>query len=456
MKYIECEGAQGVGYCSDNDCPCTVTPINEGTGFLFISPQVVEFRKDALTREEIKLKIAPAIENGEYIPISDYEPILICHKGAKMRNLDLDVAAEDAKMWWGNHRVPLRPTPVFAVENKMEPIDSNTAERNFAHIAYSSETPDQEDNPLGLMMNEKKGMEEKPFSGSELDNLSTDDVVSQYEGTPLAELAAKMAVQEADEKDSAITDTAIPNTAFINNYASFKDNNGVDEDYEEEENIRSQPVKKEKKVKSKTPFMFFAILVLILGFGGIFYFFLDYFDIDLFTKENKMTSYPVKKYNGSTKLSSVNNDEPLSEKVGDKIPEQVKKPQVRLEKPPVQVKKPPIQVGKNMISELPQGFFSANYTFKDNAYHGVISFSNVTASGGTYSQKVYVSGKDKVFNVNGTFSYTRRKVVFTPAGVSFKVEWMLKSFDPKNNIAVFYDPKKGNTREAEVVLVVDN
>lgn len=89
MEYIECQQVTGVGYCSDNECPCTVTPIAQGAGYLHIAPEVVEFRTGALTQEAVKRKLAPAIERGENISSSRYEPILVCEQAAKRRNLDL-------------------------------------------------------------------------------------------------------------------------------------------------------------------------------------------------------------------------------------------------------------------------------------------------------------------------------------------------------------------------------
>lgn len=37
-------------------------------------------------------------------------PSLVCEQGAKLRNLDIEVAATDAKYWWKNGKVPLRAT----------------------------------------------------------------------------------------------------------------------------------------------------------------------------------------------------------------------------------------------------------------------------------------------------------------------------------------------------------
>src|SRR5205085_9119964 len=39
-------------------------------------------------------------------------PVLMCEQGARLRNLDLGVAAADAKQWWETGQVPLRATPI--------------------------------------------------------------------------------------------------------------------------------------------------------------------------------------------------------------------------------------------------------------------------------------------------------------------------------------------------------
>jgi len=39
-------------------------------------------------------------------------PILMCEQGAKLRGINLDTAATDAKHWWETGLVPLRPTPL--------------------------------------------------------------------------------------------------------------------------------------------------------------------------------------------------------------------------------------------------------------------------------------------------------------------------------------------------------
>jgi hypothetical protein len=46
-------------------------------------------------------------------------PILVCERGAKLRRLDLGVAAADAKRWWQTGKVPLRPTPHQSVAKQV-------------------------------------------------------------------------------------------------------------------------------------------------------------------------------------------------------------------------------------------------------------------------------------------------------------------------------------------------
>lgn len=111
MKHIECKPMHTIGYCSDNDCPCSVTPIKYGGGYLLISPEVVKFRKTALSQAELQNKLTPLLEKKGHIPLQDYEPILICKQAAVLRNVDLSIARKDAKNWWETQRAPLRVTP---------------------------------------------------------------------------------------------------------------------------------------------------------------------------------------------------------------------------------------------------------------------------------------------------------------------------------------------------------
>lgn len=103
--------------CSDDNCPCGFpgAQIPRGTGYLFISQEVVDFRSDCPTEAEAQAKIQRmAAQLGAMIVAGSgvFAPILMCEQGARKRGLDLEVAAADAKPWWNTGQVPLRPTPL--------------------------------------------------------------------------------------------------------------------------------------------------------------------------------------------------------------------------------------------------------------------------------------------------------------------------------------------------------
>ena len=103
--------------CSDNYCPCGFpgTRIPRGSGYMYISQAVVNFRQDARTPEEAKEKIAllkQSVGSMTIIGQDSTTPTLMCEQGARNRDLDLDVAAADAKHWWETGLVPLRATPL--------------------------------------------------------------------------------------------------------------------------------------------------------------------------------------------------------------------------------------------------------------------------------------------------------------------------------------------------------
>jgi len=130
----------GDAVCSDNNCPCTETSIPRGTGYLYIDPIAVAFRKTCPTMDELQT-VLDNLQNGkisidpnlfakmiEHIPnvkeIMQVNPsmlfygnpeiwqgIIVCKKGAKLRGLNLEIAAEDARRWWKTGEVPLRATP---------------------------------------------------------------------------------------------------------------------------------------------------------------------------------------------------------------------------------------------------------------------------------------------------------------------------------------------------------
>ena len=106
--------------CSDDGCPCGPVSIPYGGGYLYISQSAVDFRKDARSDAELKVKGAAYIKSlqqgGKTAVVLDptiYKAILICEEAAKRRRLNLQVAAADAKYAWETAQAPLRPTPSY-------------------------------------------------------------------------------------------------------------------------------------------------------------------------------------------------------------------------------------------------------------------------------------------------------------------------------------------------------
>ncbi len=406
MEYIECEPVQGVGYCSDNDCPCTVTQIPPGEGYLYISPEVVEFRKDALTREAVQKKLAPLIAQGESISIMQYEPVLVCKQGARQRNLDLDIAAEDAKQWWESHIAPLRATPL-ASEEAREQSDLNDMEASVREKIQADSLP-------------------------KIDPASTSDVLSNFAGTPLAELAAKMADDTGPQSDSdyVTTDTAIP---LDSKQYSTNDTLAIPEPPP----AASEKKRKKSKKKSKAPLIIALILIGIIG--GISFVLIKYLDILSLLGDSNDTASMISK--------PVRKKERAKPKPVEKVKKSDKKEGIPPPVKPIQGKKP-----SPPPTELTPAFFKPAYTFKDEQYHGTIRFMNITAETGVYDQKVFLTGKDKVFQLSGTLKYTPRQITFRPDGADVDVIWKLQSLNSDGYSAIFYDPQKVDNAEARIYL----
>jgi hypothetical protein len=118
MDYFEAPRPPGDGLCSDNQCPCTEELIPRGKGYLYVSPELVELRKDALSYKAVKVKLERArqqmiAQTGAAVLMTtgSANPILMCEQGARLRKLDLKVAATDAAHWWETGLVPLRVSP---------------------------------------------------------------------------------------------------------------------------------------------------------------------------------------------------------------------------------------------------------------------------------------------------------------------------------------------------------
>ena len=118
-SYFECSRPTGDGTCSDNECPCGLpgTTLQRGSGYLYISKEVVDFRRDARTEAEATAKIASIEQQSGIVitnPNSLASAILICKQAALKRGIDLEIASRDASHWWETGEVPLRPTPSIA------------------------------------------------------------------------------------------------------------------------------------------------------------------------------------------------------------------------------------------------------------------------------------------------------------------------------------------------------
>ena len=112
-RYFEVSRPTDSGTCSDNDCPCGYpgTTIPRGTGYLYISPEVVEFRRNAKSEAKATKKLMRLPDIMVLLdPNAVASPILMCETAADRRGLDKDQAAADAQHWWRTGKVPLRPT----------------------------------------------------------------------------------------------------------------------------------------------------------------------------------------------------------------------------------------------------------------------------------------------------------------------------------------------------------
>jgi len=145
MDYFECDVPSGDGRCSDNSCPCPEVIIPRGTGYLYIEQRLVYFRHQYPTLESARRAMQQEHEQqranlgGGVTGFYRLGPILVCEQGAKLREIDLEVAAADAKHWWETGQVPLRATPRAGTVQK-EPIAKATSEAAPTTNAHRSPT----------------------------------------------------------------------------------------------------------------------------------------------------------------------------------------------------------------------------------------------------------------------------------------------------------------------------
>lgn len=114
LDYFEQPPHPGTALCSYPPCPCDEVSIPQGEGYLYVTKECVEFRRNARTFDEAEKKLGYIQDGIGAVILSGYgefSPILMCEEGAKMLDLDLDTAAADARRWWKTGMVPLAPTP---------------------------------------------------------------------------------------------------------------------------------------------------------------------------------------------------------------------------------------------------------------------------------------------------------------------------------------------------------
>jgi hypothetical protein len=114
------------GVCSDNQCPCREDVLSPGNGYLYISEDLVQFRKDALTLQEAEKKVLSYRRQATIIGQDLYVPILMCRQGALRRGIDMAIAAADAEYFWETGLAPLRPTPKLKLNHQAKGYKSTT------------------------------------------------------------------------------------------------------------------------------------------------------------------------------------------------------------------------------------------------------------------------------------------------------------------------------------------
>ena len=106
--------------CSDNECPCTDQRqlVIGNNAYLFVSPEVVSFRRDCVSLLELEMKVSGLSSPMEMLAaVSHSMPKYLCETGARRRSLDLAVALADGQEAAKTGFVPLRPTPQAALGN---------------------------------------------------------------------------------------------------------------------------------------------------------------------------------------------------------------------------------------------------------------------------------------------------------------------------------------------------
>jgi uncharacterized membrane protein YhaH (DUF805 family) len=155
----------GGGLCSDPQCSCSEVPIQRGSGYIYISKDVVNFRKDCIKWKDALSKIQSLKLNGTFIvPNGLLFPYLICEQAAKLRNINLEVASADAKHWWDTGLIPLRVTPFS---------NGNGLIENIGNIEQSAN--DQKEQSIAFDQNNS----EEVLLKNQLEQLLRDNLISE-------------------------------------------------------------------------------------------------------------------------------------------------------------------------------------------------------------------------------------------------------------------------------------
>jgi hypothetical protein len=408
-----------------------------GGGYIYISSEVVDFRKDALSLADVKVKLEQQTQAGEYISVSKYAPILVCEIAAQKRNLDMAVAKADAQMYWREGRVPLRPTPwakeddPLSLSNMFSSIPSD--ESPFANVEIKPEVnvPVPE---VPAEKSESKNSEppvntdiKQPFTPP-LHDASVDDVVAQYSSGPLAELAKKMAQgMGSSNGDAASFKDPLPETVVT---SSPKLKQIVqDEDYDNQDyyNAENKKPKKEKvsleSNRKSVLSVALTVLAVVLAVAAI-----GVVTTVVIVKLQPEKTQKAQKIEKIEKIETV-----------EKIPVVEPEPQVVQE------------VKRN---EIDTTFFEKSYAFEDDNCNGTISFVISDDSSGRYTQLVHLKvNEEKTYTVHGTFTYTSRNIIFRPDSYKKDIQWVLDEYDQQGS-AVFHDPSEENVDKARVYLKV--
>ena len=144
LDYFEMPRPDGDGVCNDEECGCKGGVISRGGGYLYVSQEVVDFRRDARSVEAAQAK-----ENRVRMQSQDMDEtaavmhgmttaVLLCEQAARRRGLDLEVAAADAQHWWETSGAPLRATPV---------VEASEAKSEEEEVSEASGAAEPEEKP---------------------------------------------------------------------------------------------------------------------------------------------------------------------------------------------------------------------------------------------------------------------------------------------------------------------